>query len=337
MTITKKNEKYYCRFQINGERHHYLCKGAKDIKEAQKLETAFKYQIMQEQSGIKKVDKPIPLSRLLQLYTDYNEQNNRQKRQIEKERAVEEYFGKSRNVKTIISSEIEAFRVWLKTEKNLSNGTINRYYSYLSKAFNLGIRDKLLEYNPCKLKLLEEPKETIKFYNKTEQDKLIKTINKELQAFRPFVVCVFQTGLRISNVQYLRWEWIDIRTRIIEILPQHNKGKKLIRLYISDELLKELKAIGIRKEGYVFINPNTGNIWINPCRYLKKLCEKAKIKYIGFHGIRHSVGTELAEKGVPINVIQAVMAHSDIRTTMKYIHLKDNAIKEAITVLNSYN
>ena len=336
MTISKRNGKYYCRFQLNGERHHFLCAGAKDEKEAKKLETAFMYRIMQEQEGIKKREKAVPLSKIMNLYNDYNEHNNRQRKPREKEKAVKEFFG-SKDARKLSSSDIEAFRVFLKTEKKLSNATINRYYSYLSKAYNLAIRDKLLEYNPCNLKLLEEPKETIKFYNQAEQKKLIQTVEKELPFFKPFVVCVFQTGLRISNVQYLRWEWIDIENRIIEILPQYNKGKKIIRLYISDSLLKELKTIGIKNEGYVFINPNTENIWINPCRYLKKICEKAQIKYIGFHGIRHSVGTDLAQKGIPINVIQSVMAHSDIRTTMKYIHLKDNAIKEAISVLNSYN
>ena len=110
---------------------------------------------------------------------------------------------------------------------------------------------------------------------------------------------------------------------------------KLIRIYISDILLDELKKIGLKKEVWVFVNPNENNVWINPCRYLKKFCEYAEMKYIGFHGIRHSVGTELARKGMPINVIQALLAHTDIRTTMKYVHITDNAIKDAINILNS--
>ena len=51
MTISKRNGKYYCRFQINGERHHYLCSGASSVKEAEKMENAFKYKLMQQQNG----------------------------------------------------------------------------------------------------------------------------------------------------------------------------------------------------------------------------------------------------------------------------------------------
>jgi len=69
---------------------------------------------------------------------------------------------------------------------------------------------------------------------------------------------------------------------------------------------------------------------------LMNICKRADIKYLGFHGIRHTVGTRLIEQGVQINVTQAILGHSDIRTTMKHIHLTDNSIKEAMTKLNSW-
>lgn len=45
---TKRNGKYYCRFQIQGERHHKLCVGATTVKEAKQIENAFKYKIQQQ-------------------------------------------------------------------------------------------------------------------------------------------------------------------------------------------------------------------------------------------------------------------------------------------------
>ena len=47
------------------------------------------------------------------------------------------------------------------------------------------------------------------------------------------------------------------------------------------------------------------------------------------HGYR-LIGTRLAEKGVSINVIKEILAHSDIRTTMKYVHLVEGSKKAAI-------
>lgn len=44
MTVKqRKNGKWYCRFQVNGERLHLLCPGATNKKDAEQMENAFKY------------------------------------------------------------------------------------------------------------------------------------------------------------------------------------------------------------------------------------------------------------------------------------------------------
>lgn len=65
----------------------------------------------------------------------------------------------------------------------------------------------------------------------------------------------------------------------------------------------------------------------------KKWCMEAKIENFRFHDLRHTVGTRLAEKGVPVAVIKEILAHSDIQTTMRYIHITQNHLKEALTKL----
>ena len=78
MSVRKKNEKYYCRFQINGERHHYLCNGAKSMKEAKLIEDGFRYKIQQQQNGvIPENSQYIPLHKILKIYSKYAETNNK--------------------------------------------------------------------------------------------------------------------------------------------------------------------------------------------------------------------------------------------------------------------
>ena len=48
----KKNGKWYCRGQIEEERYHKLCEGAKTEQEARKLEDGLRFQIRQEQLGL---------------------------------------------------------------------------------------------------------------------------------------------------------------------------------------------------------------------------------------------------------------------------------------------
>ena len=49
MSVYEQNGNWYCQFQIDGERKHKACKGAKNQREAEKLEQGFMYQLQQQQ------------------------------------------------------------------------------------------------------------------------------------------------------------------------------------------------------------------------------------------------------------------------------------------------
>ena len=65
--------------------------------------------------------------------------------------------------------------------------------------------------------------------------------------------------------------------------------------------------------------------------------KKAGIENFRFHDLKHTVGTRLALNNVPIFVIKEVLDHSDISTTMRYVHTANEQILSAMNVLNSFN
>lgn len=66
------------------------------------------------------------------------------------------------------------------------------------------------------------------------------------------------------------------------------------------------------------------------------LLDKAKIKKFRFHDLRHTVATRLVEKGVPLPVVQEILGHAKISTTMRYTHVVASQKLEAIDVLDKY-
>jgi len=65
------------------------------------------------------------------------------------------------------------------------------------------------------------------------------------------------------------------------------------------------------------------NRWLsnNVPRDFKKHCQKAGIKLTGklcIHGLRKNASQNLADAGLPVNVVQAILGHSNPRTTLQY-------------------
>lgn len=334
MAITKRNGKYYCRFQLNGERHHKLCAGATSIKEAEKIENAFKYKLQQIQNGVlPKEEKNVPFSQLKKLYKAYSETNNRNySNNLYYIKIIMNYFGEDTIVQKILPKNIEMFKEWLRIERNLKNSSINRYLEIMSKMFNLGIDNGLISQNPIsKVKKLLEDNHKIRFLTADEEKRLYNALPKHLI---PIVTTALQTGMRKGEILNLQWSNIDFDYGFIELLQ--TKSGKARKIPISDKLLKVLENQDKSSE-YVFINPETKQPYVDIKKSFNSAMEKAKINNFRFHDLRHTVATRLVEKGIDLLVVMDILGHSKIETTMRYAHPIPKRKSEAISVLNSYN
>ena len=255
MTITKKNGKYYSRFQINGERHHYLCSGATSMKEAEKMESAFKYKLMQQQNGvIPREEKNVPLYKLKNIYLAYSKTNNRgYKNKVYYVRVLMDYFKESTPAQDITPAKIEGFKQHLRNNRGLKNSSINRYTEVLSKMYNLGIDNKLVTENPVsKVETLLENNYTIRYLKVFEEKDLYAQIDKTHPYLRPIVTCALQTGMRRGEIFNLKWSNINFDFGFIELLE--TKSGKSRQIPISKKLLEVLNSLP-RISEYVFVNP----------------------------------------------------------------------------------
>lgn len=337
MTVKQqKNGKWYCRFQLNGERLHLLCAGAKNKNEAEQMENAFKYKLQQQQNGvIPRDDKGVTLNKVFDSFLDYSEHNKKSYKQDKSRvRLLKEYF-KIRYAKDVKPADIEKLKSYL-LNKGLSKVTINRYLEIISKAFNMAIDNELINKNPLKKNTKFSQKNyVVRPLFPEEEQRLMKVLSEpQYEYLKGIVIVALNTALRRQNILDLTWEQIDLEGRVIEITE--NKSNKHIFKPINDTLLQYFQSIPEESRvGDVFINPITGRKCKEIKRAWKTVKEKANITNFRFHDLKHTVGTRLAEKCVPIPVIKEVLDHSDIKTTMRYVHTADKQILSAMNLLNS--
>jgi hypothetical protein len=63
----------------------------------------------------------------------------------------------------------------------------------------------------------------------------------------------------------------------------------------------------------------------------------ANIKDFRFNDLRHTFASRLAMNGIPLNSIRAAMGHSKIEMTLRYAHLSEESIKDAVKSLDAPN
>ena len=61
------------------------------------------------------------------------------------------------------------------------------------------------------------------------------------------------------------------------------------------------------------------------------VCDEAGIEHFSMHVLRHTYATRAIERGVQPKVLQKLLGHASIQTTMdKYVHVTDDSMANAI-------
>lgn len=136
----------------------------------------------------------------------------------------------------------------------------------------------------------------------------------------------YSAGLRMNELRMLKISDVDINRKRIHV--RMGKGKKdryvILSEFISQKLpkyLAQVKPTTYLFEGQTQSQPmGERSIQFVIAEALRRTDIK---KDVSMHTLRHSFATHLLEDGVDIYSIQRLLGHSDIRSTIVYLHVAE--------------
>ena len=154
---------------------------------------------------------------------------------------------------------------------------------------------------------------------------------------RVLLMTTYGGGLRVSEVVHLQPRHIHSDRMLIQV--EQAKGCKDRYTILSQSLLDQLRNYWREYQPGQWLFPNstkTGPMTVHTARRTYyRIKVKAGIKHgHGIHTLRHSFATHLIEAGVPLPVVQLLMGHSKISTTMKYIHVTQKHLSSVSSPLD---
>jgi len=175
-----------------------------------------------------------------------------------------------------------------------------------------------------------------KFLTEEEIDRLLAAPDVSTEEGirdRAVLEIMYATGLRVSELVTLKHADIDLLAGLVVC---HGKGNKERRVPLGRSAIHWLQQYSAVKAGYgkqslpnVFLNrgrPFTRQLaWST----IKRHAEKAGIRNVSPHTLRHSFATHLLQHGADSRSVQALLGHSDISTTQIYTHITDLHLRSA--------
>lgn len=244
-----------------------------------------------------------------------------------------------------------------------AGSTIRQTLDTMVTLFWAAFENRVVQNTPVTrngVKMPVEVKKSIDFFT-IEEEKIFIEVAKDYSYYPQFRL-ILEMGLRTSEMIGLTWSCVSLEKREIKIEktleyrysvgqwvwgpPKTKHGKRTLKLTNKAyEILKELydnrtdnPKTPEEFKDVVFIN-RTGYPTKNSTydAALTKRCEKAGVKKLSMHDLRHTMATRFTEQSTDYKRLSAMLGHSSIKITVDtYVHETQDSIDVATDKFSSY-
>lgn len=266
-------------------------------------------------------------------------------------------FCKNENItfQEITPAYLTKYESYLRTELSNKTNTIHKNLKFHRKVFNDAIRQDLIEYDVSPFRKYQMKLE------KTQRDYLTEEelLSIERYPAQPgsklelhknmFIFASYAGGLRVSDILKLQWKDFDgthlhlviKKTGVQVSIKVPNKGLQILNSLKTEKSSPEAFIFPMFPKGLDLNDPVIIDNAISRCtahinKNLKIIANGAGIrKNLSFHISRHSFAVRALRKGISIDKVSKILAHSNIRETQIYAKVVNEELDKAMDVFNT--
>jgi integrase len=252
-----------------------------------------------------------------------------------------EYFGKDKLITDITGDDVARLVAWRRGHRKnrvrntnlISPFTVNHTTEQLRKLFTRcklwGVR---FAHEPVWRKhFLAVPPERVRELSDAEAERLEQHIGDD---YAPIFAFARASGLRLAEC-LLKWSEVDWEAKKIR---KPGKGGKMVTTHITTTVRDILWPLQGHHPVYVFtyVPQQKDDIERRPITRVglqsmwKRLRRRANVTDLRWHDLRHDFGTKFLRATGNLKLTQKAMNHSDIKTTLRYAHVLDSEVAEAL-------
>lgn len=230
--------------------------------------------------------------------------------------------------------------------RELKPQTVKHYLKFLRQVLNWAVREKRILKNPVTDMILPKtPQGSTRFLSQVEEEKVLSALGSR---YSPWARLAILTGMRLSEQFSMKWTDVNLEVGIVTLPTTKSGGVQYVQL--NEEARCILRGfISWERSNYVFPSRNaTKPIQVRNFyrRVWMPAVDKAGLKGLRWHDLRHTFASRLAMSGATPNTIAALLRHSSLALVQRYAHLSQDHLgkevervsgfgKEALTVQNS--
>ena len=228
----------------------------------------------------------------------------------------------------------------------VSAKTVKKIFVPLREALEIMVADELINVNVSvgiRFEKVKYEKYVPTFIDGANYLKLCDWIKENDPEFYLPMMLAGSLGLRRSEVAGLRFCDIDIENRLLiceqgrcsgyisKLKNSASRAPLKLNDFFVDYLSEYFESHEHNPRDFIFTNPKTNKPysvdWFS--RRIAEDSQKCLGMKVTFHGLRHSMASNLVNSGAPMTLVQRQLRHADLNSTMIYSHPDTDASERA--------